>query len=124
MPMSWMCKKQTSVWQSSMEAEINSVDAGSRMKGIPALDLWDLVITVLHPKPDQKHSNQPARRNPLHSKASEERTNSQNTTRVSPENFESNCLTESSIPHSLLLLDPVCVHSLSALSLTHESREC
>ena len=34
------------------------------------------------------------------------------------------CLTESSIPHSLLLLDRVCVHSLSAVSLTHESREC
>ena len=39
-PTSWMCKKQTSVSQSSTEAEIISLDAGSRMDGIPALDLW------------------------------------------------------------------------------------
>ena len=29
-PISWMCKKQTSVWHSSTEAEITSLDAGSR----------------------------------------------------------------------------------------------
>ena len=33
-PMSWMCKKQTSI----------SLDAGLRMDGILALDLWDVVI--------------------------------------------------------------------------------
>ena len=42
-PISWMCKKQTSVSQCSTEAEIISLDAGFRMDGIPALDLWDLV---------------------------------------------------------------------------------
>ena len=42
-PISWMCKKQTSVSHSSTEAEIISLDAGSRMDGIPALTLWDLV---------------------------------------------------------------------------------
>ena len=47
-PMSWMCKKQTSVSHSSTEAEINSLDAGLRMDGIPALTLWGLVIEVLH----------------------------------------------------------------------------
>ena len=38
----WMCKKQTSVSHSSTEAEIIYLDAGLRMDGIPALDLWDL----------------------------------------------------------------------------------
>ena len=39
-PISWMCKKQTSVSHSSTEAELISLDAGLRMDGIPALDLW------------------------------------------------------------------------------------
>ena len=38
-PISWMCKTQTSVSHSSSEAEIISLDAGSRMDGIPAPDL-------------------------------------------------------------------------------------
>ena len=42
-PISWMCKKQTSVSHSSTEVEIISLDAGLRMDGIPALTLWDLV---------------------------------------------------------------------------------
>ena len=53
-----MCKKQTSVSHSSTESEIISLDAGLRMDGFPALDLWDLVIEVLgttqrKPKPTQ-----------------------------------------------------------------------
>ena len=48
-----MCKKQTSVSHSSTEAEIISLDAGLRMDGIPALDLWDLVIDVFHSSPNQ-----------------------------------------------------------------------
>ena len=50
-PISWLCKKQTSVSHSSTEAERMSLDAGSRMDGIPALDLWDLVIEVFHSVP-------------------------------------------------------------------------
>ena len=46
-PISWMCKKQTSVSHSSTESEIISLDAGLRLDGIPALDLWDLVVAVL-----------------------------------------------------------------------------
>ena len=46
-PISWMCKKQTSVSQSSTESEIISLDAGMRLDGIPALDLWDLIVAVL-----------------------------------------------------------------------------
>ena len=36
-PISWMCKKQTSVSHSSTESEIISVDAGLRLDGIPHL---------------------------------------------------------------------------------------
>ena len=43
-----MCKKQTSVSHSSTESEKISLDAGLSMDGIPALDLWDVVIEVLH----------------------------------------------------------------------------
>ena len=46
-PISWMCKKQTSVSHSSAESEIISLGAGLRMDGLPALDLWDVVIEVL-----------------------------------------------------------------------------
>ena len=52
-PISWMCKKQTSVSQSSTEAEIIYLDAGLRMDGIPALNLWDFVIEVYHSSPNQ-----------------------------------------------------------------------
>ena len=47
-PISWLCKKQTSVSHSTTESQIISLDAGLRMVGIPALDLWDLIVTVLH----------------------------------------------------------------------------
>ena len=47
-PISWMWKKQTSVSHSSTESEIISLDAGLRLDGIPALDLWDLIVAVLH----------------------------------------------------------------------------
>ena len=42
-----MCKKQTSVSHSSTESEIISLDAGLRLDGIPALDSWDLIVSVL-----------------------------------------------------------------------------
>ena len=47
-PISWMCKKQTSVSHSSTESEIISLDAGLRLDGIPAHDLWDLIVAVHH----------------------------------------------------------------------------
>ena len=46
-PISWTCKKQTSVSHSSTESEIISLDAGLRLDGIPALDSWDLIVAVL-----------------------------------------------------------------------------
>ena len=52
-PISWMCKKQTSVSHSSTEAEIISLDAGLGMDGLPALTLWDLVIEIFHSAPSK-----------------------------------------------------------------------
>ena len=60
-PISWMCKKQTSVSYSSTESEIISLVAGLRMDGIPALDLWVLIVAVLHGntyQSNQERSNQ------------------------------------------------------------------
>ena len=45
-PIIWMCKKQTSVSHSSTESEIISLDTGLRLDGLPALELWDLVVSV------------------------------------------------------------------------------
>ena len=45
---SWMCKEQTSVSHSSTESDFGSAHAARRMDGLPALDLWDLVVEVLH----------------------------------------------------------------------------
>ena len=52
-PISWMCKKQTSVSHSSTESEIISLDAGLRLDGIPEVDLWDLIVAVLHGNTNQ-----------------------------------------------------------------------
>ena len=41
-----MCKKQTSVSHSSTESEILSLDTGLRLDGLPALELWDLIVSV------------------------------------------------------------------------------
>ena len=45
-PISWMCKKQTSVSHSSTESEIISLDARLRLDGLLALELWDLIVSV------------------------------------------------------------------------------
>ena len=60
---SWMCKKQTSVSHSSKdtEAETISLDAGLRMDGIPALDLWDSVVEVFHSSPNQTNKTKDVR---------------------------------------------------------------
>ena len=56
-----MCKKQTSVSHSSTESETISLDAGLRMDGIPALDLWDLIVAVFH---GNTHQNDQVRGDP------------------------------------------------------------
>ena len=45
-PISWMCKKQTAVSHSSTESEIISLDTGLRSDRLPALELWDLIVSV------------------------------------------------------------------------------
>ena len=45
-PISWMCKKQTSVSHSSTESEIISLDTGLRLDGLLALEFWDLITSV------------------------------------------------------------------------------
>ena len=62
-PISWMCKKQTCVSHSSIEAETISLDAGLRMDGIPALDLWDLVSEASHSDSNRKQEFKPERGN-------------------------------------------------------------
>ena len=49
-----MCEKETSVSHSSTESEIISLDAGLRLDGISALDLWDLIVLV-HGNTTQNH---------------------------------------------------------------------
>ena len=56
-----MCKKQTSVSHSYTEVEVISLDAGLCMDGIPALDLWDLVIEVFHSSPNQNNKTKDVR---------------------------------------------------------------
>ena len=46
-PISWMCKKQTAFSHSSRESEIISLDTGLRLDGLPALELWDIIVSVL-----------------------------------------------------------------------------
>ena len=46
-PISWMCKKQTSVSHSSTESEIISLDTGLRSDGLSALELWDQLFLFL-----------------------------------------------------------------------------
>ena len=77
-PVSWMCKKQTSVSHSSTESEIISLDAALRVDGITALDLGDLIVTVLHGHTHiskKKKKNKPAAGNCLRDPARDHRAN-------------------------------------------------
>ena len=40
-----MRKKQTAVSHCSTESEIISFDSGLRLDGLPALELWDLIVS-------------------------------------------------------------------------------
>ena len=60
-PRSWMCKKQTckkqtSVSHSSTESAIICLDVGLRLHGIPALDLWVLIVCVLGNNSDPRYN--------------------------------------------------------------------
>ena len=47
LPISWMCKKQTAVSNNSTESEIIFLDTGLSLDGLLALELWDLIVSVL-----------------------------------------------------------------------------
>ena len=74
---SWMCKKKTAVSNSSTEAEIISLYAGLRMDCIPALDLWDLGIEVLHSSNQAKKSKDNVQGSLSHDTPSRKRTKNQ-----------------------------------------------
>ena len=88
-PISWMCKKQTTVSHSSTESEIISLDAGLRMDGTPALDLWDWVIVVFHSSPTQlKKSKERVQRNLLRDTPSNKHTQNQTKTPIQHDTLE------------------------------------
>ena len=61
-----------------MESEVISLDAGLRMDGILALDLWDLFIEVLPYSSNQEQGHQErAGRDPQRNKPSCKHTNTQ-----------------------------------------------
>ena len=79
-PISWMCKKQTAVSHSSTESEIISLDTELRLDGIPALDLWDLIVAVLH----GKHVSEKSRtEKPVHEPGSCSTSQTSNTKEIS-----------------------------------------
>ena len=84
-----MCKKQTSVSHSSTETEINSLDAGLRMDGIPAHDLWDLVTGVFHSSLNQKKKSKGrVQGDLLHDTPSNKHTHNQTKTPIQHYNLE------------------------------------
>ena len=87
-PIGWMCKKQTSVSHSSTESEIISLDAGLRMDGIPALDLWDLFIEVLYSPSNQFTKPQERVQGDLDDTSSRKHTNSQTMSQIQYKDLE------------------------------------
>ena len=88
-PMSWMCKKMTSVSHISTESEIVYLEAGLRMDGIPALHLWDLVFALSHSFPNQAQKNQElVHGDPLHNKQSGNTPNTQIKIQIPKERHE------------------------------------
>ena len=86
-----MCKKQTSVSHSSAEAEIISLDAGLRMDGIPALDLWDVVTEVFLSSPNQfNNSKDQVRGNSSRNTTSNKHTQNQAKAPTQNDNFDLN----------------------------------
>ena len=63
-PISWMCKKQTSVSRSSTESEVISLDAGLRLDGTLELVSWDLIVTVPHGNTYQSNQERETRAAP------------------------------------------------------------
>ena len=72
-----------------MEAESISFDAGLRMDGIPALDLWDVVIEVFHSSPNQKEKfKERVKGNLLRHTPSNKHAQNQAKTPIQPNTFD------------------------------------
>ena len=71
------------------EPEIISLDAGLRMDGIPALDLWDLVTEVVHSSFNQtKKSKEKVQGDLLRNKTLRKYTNTQTKTQIQHNDLE------------------------------------
>ena len=87
-PISWMCKKQTSVSHRSAESDIISVDAGLRFDELLALELWELIVSVLG---NMTQTTERPRRPVIidRSQRSQEKTNALNNIDCVPSNVQS-----------------------------------
>ena len=86
---SHVCSQKLSDSHSSTEFEIISLDAGVRMDGIPALDLWDLVIEVLHSSSNRsKKSKENVTGNLLHDTSPRKQTNTQTEAQIQHNDLE------------------------------------
>ena len=81
-PISWMCKKQTSVSRSSTGSEIISLDTGLRLDGIPHLIYG--IYTQTHTHNTHKHTN-------THKT---DKTHTHNTTRTTQKTRKNNSKTQ------------------------------
>ena len=59
---SWICKCQTAVSDSSSEAEVISLDAALRMEGLPSLMLWETILDVFPMASVQSFGKSPPRK--------------------------------------------------------------
>ena len=88
-PISWMCKKQTSVSHSSTEAEMISLDAGLRMDVTPALTLWDSVIEIFLSVPNKiEQPKEELRGNPSRNTTSSKHTQNQTNVPTQHDNLD------------------------------------
>ena len=65
-PIAWSCKKHGPVSHSSTEAEVVSLDAGTRMDGIPSLMLWELMLATMYQIPANKLPERKIRHNGIY----------------------------------------------------------
>ena len=125
-PISSMCKKQASVLHSSTEAVIISLDAGSRMDGIPALGLWDLVVEVFHSSPNHFNNTKDQVRGNL-SRNTTSNKHTQNQTKVSTQHDIFVLINVDHFPSNSKFLDLArcctCSEDNEAVSKNHQKRK-
>ena len=86
-----MCKKQTAVSHCSTESEIVSLDTGLKLDRLPALELWDLIVSVFGSVSQvSDRSGQPVNDVNKHHK-SQRRVNVMENIDFVPSNVQSSC---------------------------------